>query len=595
MEATRLREFMEKDFLSIIKEVRKKAAKQTEAAAVRKVKIALLGAGSLQYFSAILKYCLQISNMEGEILTGTYKGLEMDVMDESSDYHKFKPDITVIFSGYRDVIQYPAMYESEEKVWEMVWQEIGKYEILWDKIYRSTGSYILQTNMVTPPERKLGNLEANYIWSQKTYLELLNYGFSKRKRNFVTILDFEYLASMKGKEAWFDFPNYYLNKSNMSYDCLPDAVKEVALHVLNYCGMYKKCIVLDLDNTLWGGILEEKGAENVNIFPDNPVGEAFLDFQRYLKGLKERGVLLAVCSKNDESYAKEVFTSNKNMILQLGDISCFVANWKNKADNIRLIAADLNIGLDAMVFVDDNPVERDMVKTMLPEVEVLSLSEDPANYVRDMEAAKYFEWLQITKEDVSRTESYKAKEMLNSVRQEYDNYEDYLKSLAMEGFLEEASAGSISRTAQLFNKTNQFNSVKFRTTEAQLLKQQEEGSLILTCRLKDKFADYGLVSCAVLKMEEETCTVEAWAMSCRVFKRTLEKFLLNEFVKTARLRGCNKLTVLFIPNERNGMVKTVLEENGFQKEKDKNDYSLMLQETGGFAHCISANRENTGR
>lgn len=593
MEKEGLRETLSKDFLSIMREIKKNGAKDEKANdKLYKKKIALLGAGSLQYFAAILKYCLQISGIDAELLIGTYKGLEMDVMDDSSEYNSFQPDVTVIFSSYRDVMQYPAMHESEEKVWEMVWEEIGKYEILWDKIYRRNGSYILQTNLVTPIERKMGNLEANYIWSRQTYLELLNYGFQKKKKNFVSILDFNYLASIEGKEKWFDFPNYYLNKSNMSYASLPGAVEEVVLNILNYCGINKKCIVLDLDNTIWGGILEEAGVENINIFPDDPIGEAFLDFQKYLKGLKERGVILAVCSKNDIDFAKEVFQTNKNMILRLEDISCFIANWENKADNIRQIAADLNIGLNSIVFVDDNPVERDLVQSILPEVEVLALSEDPANYVLDMEKAKYFEWLQITEEDANRTNSYKAKEALKVMLQNYDNYDDYLSSLGMEGSIEEVTPQSIARTAQLFNKSNQFNSVRFRGTEAQLLKLQEEGRILLTCQLRDKFANYGLVACAILEIENDKCIVTAWAMSCRVFKRTLEKYMLNEFTKIALRNRCNKLIVLFIPNERNGMVKEMLEENGFCESADTGQYCLAIDESIYFENKINEVKRN---
>ena len=199
------------------------------------------------------------------------------------------------------------------------------------------------------------------------------------------------------------YSNFYLNKCNMSYDCLPAAVEEVVLNILGFCGRVKKCLVLDLDNTLWGGILEEAGIQQINLFPTDPLGEAFLAFQQYIKNLKERGIILAACSKNDEEYARQVFLQNKNMVLKLEDISCFIANWENKADNIRKIAATLNIGLDSMVFVDDNPVERDIVRTMLPEVEVLELSEDPANYIMDMENSRYFEWLQITEEDKGRS------------------------------------------------------------------------------------------------------------------------------------------------------------------------------------------------
>ncbi len=587
MESTGLRKVLGEDFITIMGRI-KKAGKEKEINPEKPMlKIALLGTGSLQYFAMILKYCLQISEIQSYIFIGNYNGMEMDVMDEKSEYNSFHPDITVLFTGYREIQDYPPMYAANEKIWEMVWQEIGRYEMIWDRIFHQNGSCILQTNFVIPIERKMGNLEGNYSWSHQTYLELLNYGMKIKKKKYVTLLDFEYLASVEGKRKWFDFPNYYLNKSNMSYDCLPLAVEEVALQIMNYCGIMRKCIVLDLDQTIWGGILEEAGVQNVNIFPDDPIGEAFLDFQKYLKGLKERGIILAVCSKNDEEYAKEVFIKNQNMILKLEDISCFVANWENKVENIRSIADTLNIGLNSIVFVDDNPVERDLVRQVLPEVEVIELSDDPANYVLDMEHGKYFEWLSVTEEDIGRTSSYKAEEKMKSIQANFDSYEDYLNSLSMEGVIEQINSDSTSRTVQLFNKTNQFNTTRYRLTEAKLLKLIEEGRIVLTCNLKDKFAQYGMISCAILRIEDKNCIVEAWAMSCRVFKRTVEEFMLNKFIKTALEHGCSKLSIAVLPNERNTMIPGILEEKGFQKSAEAdNPYVSNIEEGLEFKNYI---------
>lgn len=587
-----------KDFLSIMREI-KKAGKNripTDPLPEKKpLKIALLGAGSLQYIEAILGYALELEGISNRIYVGTYNGMELDIIDEQSAYNLFQPQITVIFTSYREIKEYPELFASKEDVLNRARQEIGRYRQLWEMIHQRNGSEILQTNFVLPPERQLGNLEANYIWSRQSYVELLNLILMQEKKSYVSILDFEYLAALEGKKKWFDYSNFYLNKCNMSYDCLPAAVEEVVLNILGFCGRVKKCLVLDLDNTLWGGILEEAGIQQINLFPTDPLGEAFLAFQQYIKNLKERGIILAVCSKNDEEYARQVFLQNKNMVLKLEDISCFIANWENKADNIRKIAATLNIGLDSMVFVDDNPVERDIVRTMLPEVEVLELSEDPANYIMDMENSRYFEWLQITEEDKGRSASYRAREEIQEKLNTSMNLEDYLGSLSMEGVMKSVDSESLERSVQLLNKTNQFNTIGYRSTEGEILKLQEQGHQILCCSLKDRFADYGLISVAILKNRGYDCIIKAWVMSCRVFKRGLEDFMLNHFVELARKGGASRLIVEYLPSDRNGMLRELFEARGFtHMESDEADslkagaehYGIALTEGLCFSNKI---------
>lgn len=592
MSEKQIREFYDKDFLTIMREIKKKSEVNKTFNLGKKniIKVALLGTGSLQYFASMLKYGLNMVDVSIEVFIGTYKGAEIDIMDDDSEYYKFEPDITVIFTDYREILQFPDLYMQEEQVWKMVWEWMQKREKLWEKVNSRCGSAIFQTNFVIPLERQLGNLEENYVWSRQSYIELLNYALKIKKKKYVTIIDYNYLASAVGKRKWFDFSNYYLNKSNMSYECLPQAVREIALNILNYCGKYRKCIVLDLDNTLWGGVLEEVGIDGVNIFPDNPVGEAFLAFQKYLKDLKGRGIILAVCSKNDEEYAKEVFRKNDNMILKLDDISCFIANWENKDKNIQTISEKLNIGTDSMVFVDDNPVERNLVQVSFPEVEVVNLSEDPADYIENIENENYFEWLQITEEDFNRTATYIVQEEMKKAEKNSCDYMEYLNSLDMRCSADKLSEKNISRITQLFNKTNQFNTTGFRCTEAQLLNYQNKGSYIWGFQLKDKFVNYGIVSVLLYKIEQDECIITAWAMSCRVFKRTLEKFILNMITEKALKEGCKKILIHYLPTERNAMIKKILIENDF--EFDKDFFSISITDKTYFqTNIVEVNKD----
>lgn len=580
-------------FLTILRQVKKfkKSTKLQEYS----LKVALVGTGSLQFAADVLQYGLYLHGIKTKLFVGTYNGLIMDALDDESNFNKFNPDITIIFSNYKEVQVYPELFSDYNTICEMAKSQVENLVLIWNKINATTGSQIFQTNYVIPIERQLGNLEGNHIWSHQSYLQRVNWELMNIKPSYVTILDFEYLAAKVGKQVWFDDRNYYLNKCNMSYECLPLAIKEILMNILNYRGITKKCIVLDLDNTLWGGVLEECGINGVNLDPNDPIGEAYIGFQKYLKWLKDRGIILAVCSKNDEQYAKRVFVENSNMVLSLEDISCFIANWEDKHRNVKKISETLNLGLSALIFVDDNEVERGLIKSALPEVEIVDIGEDPSEFVNIIESGMYFEWLQITEEDTLRNNTYSIQTTIDeNSHMDKSVYENYLIGLHMSAQIGQVDKTSISRVVQLFNKTNQFNSTGYRCTEGGIYDLKREGKQVYWCKLTDQYNKYGVISCFIVKFRKDECIVEAWCMSCRVFKRGVEQLIIDYLMDEALKHGCSVLKFLYVQTERNHLVKEIMLNCGIFKEKveDMEEWFVTeIKEQPRLQNFITLNKE----
>ena len=314
----------------------------------------------------------------------------------------------------------------------------------------------------------------------------------------------------------------------LSTDILPN-VAEIILNIINVrLGVLHKCVILDLDNTLWGGVIGDDGYENIEIGTLG-IGKAFTEFQKWLKELKHRGIILAVCSKNNESVAKEAFLKNKEMVLKLEDISVFMANWDNKADNIKTIQSILNIGFSSMVFIDDNPVERQIVKENIPEITVPNLPEDPACYLEYLYGLNLFENTGITSEDSNRTNLYQIEHQRLNLKKSFVDEKEFLKSLEMLSLVEGFNKNNLSRVAQLSQRSNQFNLRTMRYDESDIINYESSNQYEnFTFTLNDKFGENGLICVVVLKQTKEaTMFIENWFMSCRVLKRGMENFVLN--------------------------------------------------------------------
>jgi FkbH-like protein len=387
--------------------------------------------------------------------------------------------------------------------------------------------------------------------------------FATRQTNFYMV-DISSIQNHTGKTAFFQTSVYINTEMVLSLDAVPlVAAKTVDLIAALY-GKFKKCLILDLDNTMWGGIIGDDGLENIQI-GSLGIGKAFSEFQYWIKKLKNRGVILAVCSKNTEHIAKEPFEKHPDMVLHLDDIAVFVANWENKADNIRQIQSILNIGFDSMVFLDDNPFERNMVRENVPQVTVPELPEDPADYLEYLYTLNLFETVSFSNEDAERTKQYQVEAQRTVLQKSFANEDEFLQSLNMISLVEPFNKFNTPRVAQLSQRSNQFNLRTVRYTEADIEQfASADNFYTFTFDLADKFGNNGLICVIILKQEDkDTLFIDTWFMSCRVLKRGMENFTLNTIANFAKEKGFTYLKGEYLPTAKNEMVKDHYEKLGF--------------------------------
>lgn len=571
------------DSVSVLRIARK--YQNIESTVKHNIKIAILGSNSIQLTVLALKAILLKYGLFADIYEGEYNGIAMDILDENSSFYKFQPDYVVILPDFRDIKNLPNYLCDKNEIKLLLEENVGYYSNLWNVLRKNLPNcHIYQGNFVIPIIKPLSNLEANYLFSQDSFFRQLNLELILHRPNYVNLLDFESLASYIGKRYWFDETAYFMNKSPMNLQFIGHYCNLIARQFNEVACGIKKCLVLDLDNSIWGGVVADQGSEGINLNPNDPCGEAFLFFQQYVKDLKNRGVILAVCSKNDENIAKEPFLNNPNMILKLDDISCFVANWNDKVSNLKVISNTLNIGIDSLVFFDDNPTERAIVKQFLPEVTVVDVPEDPSYYVRVLDEIAPFEWQQLTSEDLQRSNTYVDNKKREKLQMSYKEYSDYLRALELRAKVEDLSIINIERFTQLLNKSNQFNLRTQRYSEAQVKSMLDDPSYnLFSVSLSDKFSNYGIIACIILKKINDYCFVDSWVMSCRVLKKDVEKLTLKSIIQHAISMGVHRIVGEYIQTKKNSLVKNLYTEFNFNKiatsgnsaEYDLQDFSKV--------------------
>ncbi len=547
------------------------------------LRIALVGTCSTQYIASVLKAMLLCNRISADIYEGHYNSMIMEVFDDESGMYSFRPDIVILLPDHRDIKNLPDLFDDPNTVEQKVEEAVAGLGRLVEQIHgRLENTQILFSNIVVPYPSSLGNINANVAYSETGFYDRINLMFAVSKPDHVTIIDTEGLSREIGKRNWFDEGQYYLSKLGFSLRYIGYFCDMLLKQIMAIKGKIKKCIVFDLDDTIWGGIVGDVGSDGVNLDPNDAEGEAYQAFQDFLLSLKKRGVLLAVCSKNDEDIAKEVFKKNIFMKLSMDDIACFVCNWKDKASNIRQISSMLNIGTDSMIFFDDNPTERELVRKVLPDVEVVNVSEDPALYVRDLYDIHAFEWNRITREDAGRTDTYVSELKRSDLQTGFKDYQEFLQSLEMKAQFFEIDEKSVNRFTQLINKTNQFNLLTHRYPEAKIVSMQKDTSYgLYAVQMEDRFSRYGIIACIILRFMDNVCDISDWCMSCRVLKKGVELFTIKKIVQMALQHGCDKIIGHYARTEKNDMVSCIFEQLGFDQIKssgDTKDYELELMD-----------------
>ena len=532
----------------------------------KKIKIALLSDTATQFLVQALRGRGFASQIDLQIWEADFNQIERQVFDTTSELYDFNPEMVIIFhSAHKLLAKYnklnPAEYVSVADI------QMALVNDLHNTLQTALKATVIYYNYTEINDSVFGNY-ANKIESSFLFqLRKLNYElmvFAAGQANF-HLCDLSSIQNNSGKSTFFQ-PSVYINTEMvLSIDILPEvAAKTIAL-IEAQLGIFKKCLIVDLDNTMWGGVIGDDGLENIQL-GSLGIGKAFTEFQYWIKKLKTRGIIIAVCSKNTESIAKEPFEKHPDMVLHLEDIAVFIANWENKADNIRQIQSILNIGFDSMVFLDDNPFERNIVRENIAGICVPELPEDPAEYLEFLYQQNLFETVSFSNEDAERTKHYQVEAKRTVLQKNFTNEDDFLQSLNMVSLVETFNKFNTPRVAQLSQRSNQFNLRTVRYTETDIEKSIISKDIFsFSFSLEDKFGDNGMICVIILKKENDNgLFIDSWFMSCRVLKRGMENFVLNTIVNFAKQNGYVYLKGEYIPTAKNEMVKDHYSYLGFQ-------------------------------
>lgn len=532
------------------------------------VKIALLGDTATQFLATAIKGWGVERGYRIELFEAEYNQVERQFMDPTSDLHQFDAQYIVVFqSTHKWNERYSLLTTAEQGV-----LADNRLDFV-TQICDSSKAKIIYFNYPEIEDTVFGSY-ANKVETSFTYqVRKMNYELmklSEEKQNLF-ICDIDGLQNKLGRDTMFDAMVYTTTEMILSLDAIPYVSSRVMDIVCALQGKFKKCIILDLDNTLWGGIVGDDGLEGIQLGHGLGIGKAFTEFQMWVKKLKNRGIIVCVCSKNDEDKAKEPFEKHPDMVLQLDDISVFMANWETKVDNIRQIQQILNIGFDSMVFIDDNPFERNMVRENIPGVTVPEMPEDPSCYLEYLYSLNLFETASYSLADKDRTKQYQVQTKRAAFSKSFTNEADFLKSLNMISKVEGFTMFNIPRVAQLSQRSNQFNLRTVRYTESDIEAMlKDEKCFPLTFTLEDKFGDNGLIAVVIMKeLDGESLFIDTWFMSCRVLKRGMENFTMNNMVEVAKMHSYKKIVGEYLPTPKNGMVANHYAKLGFVQMPDK--------------------------
>jgi FkbH-like protein len=523
------------------------------AVAGKPLRLALLGSSTLKHLVPAIRIGALRRGLWVEIFEGEYGQYRQELMDAGSPLAAFQPDVVLLALDAHHVAS-----GSAEAALENV-------TACWAAARENFGATVIQQTVLPVFERLLGNNEQREAQSPAAIIEKIN----TRLRDLadesgVHLLAADSYAAEYGSREWFDPVLWHRSKQEI-HPRVSHFYGDLAGRLLAALrGRSSKCLVLDLDNTLWGGVIGDDGLEGIQLGQGSAMGEAFVAFQEYAQRLARRGVILAVCSKNDEANALAAFEKHPDMVLRRKDIACFVANWQDKASNLRHIAKTLNIGIDSLVFADDNPFERNLVRQELPEVQVPELPEDPSFYASTIAEAGYFESLAVTDEDRERTGQYRANIERDELKASATDMDGYLRGLGMELIVRPFDGIGLSRIIQLINKTNQFNLTTRRYTEADIRAVMSDPKVVTyQLRLTDRFGDNGIIAILIGRIDHGALVLDTWLMSCRVLGRQVEEACLNVMVDAARTLGAERIVGDYIPTAKNGMVAELYPRLGF--------------------------------
>lgn len=535
---------------------------------LKHIKIALLGDTATQFLKQAIQGLGFDEGFNLELWEADFNQIERQVFDPSSELYEFNPEIVIVFQSSHKLLGKYNKIKPEQHL-QFASNELESISNIYSNLSSNLNAKVIYYNYTEIDDSVFGNYANKVASSFLFQMRKLNYELMvlASETPNLYLCDLSSIQNLVGKSNFFQTSIYINTEMVLSIEVLPKVAAKTLDLIKTINGKFKKCVILDLDNTTWGGIIGDDGLENIQV-GSLGIGKAFSEFQYWIKKLKNRGIIVAVCSKNTESVAKEPFEKHPDMVLHLEDISVFIANWENKADNIRQIQSILNIGFDSMVFLDDNPFERNIVRENIPEICVPELPEDPADYLEYLYPLNLFETVSFSNEDTERTKLYQIEAQRATVQQKFTNEDDFLQSLNMLSLVESFNKFNTPRVAQLSQRSNQFNLRTVRYTDADienLLTSKDYFTFAFT--LEDKFGDNGLICVIILKHKNDsTLFIDTWFMSCRVLKRGMENFVLNTISNFAKDKGYTYLEGEYIPTAKNEMVKDHYLNLGFEQD-----------------------------
>lgn len=542
------------------------------------IKMALVGDTATQFLTTALKGMGVERGLNINLFEAEYNQVERQFMDPTSELFEFDADIIVLFQSTHKLGEHHSLLPVERQAsladdrLTFITSICGNQNL--------SNKKIIYFNYPEIEDTVFGSYANKVISSLSYQVRKLNFELMNLAQQFpnLFICDIAGLQNKLGRDMMFATNVYVSTEMVLSVDALPYVASRVMDIVCAIKGQFKKCLILDLDNTVWGGVVGDDGLEGIQLGHGLGIGKAFTEFQMWVKKLKQRGIIICVASKNNEEIAKEPFEKHPDMILKLDDIAVFQANWETKVDNIRTIQSILNIGFDSMVFLDDNPFERNIVRENIPGITVPELPEDPGDYLEYLYSLNLFETANYSNADKDRTKQYQVEAKRVSLSRTFTNEADFLKSLNMISTVSGFTKFNTPRVAQLSQRSNQFNLRTIRYTEADITAMADNPDVIdLSFTLEDKFGDNGLIAVIIMKKwNEESLFVDTWFMSCRVLKRGMENFTLNTMVERAKVAGYKKIIGEYLPTPKNKMVENHYSSLGFSKIEGKTTAQYVL-------------------
>ena len=539
----------------------------------KKLRVAFLASSTINGFEETMRVkCFQ-KGIDCITYVADYNQYNQEILNQDSGLYQFKPDITFLILDTRHILGeyffswYSIPHDDRPKIID---GKISEIENICNTFTKNFDSKLVVTSLQIPNYSPYGINEESILRSLKEVIYEINTKlFQWNKSGKIFTYDFNEFVRKFGENNIFNYKQFFSGDIKISTEYIPRFVNELMGYIYAVTGTSKKCIVLDLDNTLWGGVIGEDGFDNIKL-GDNPVGRSFVEFQKRLLALNQRGIILAINSKNNFDDAIKVIRKHPNMILKEDNFACVKINWDDKVSNLQKIAEELNIGLDSMIFFDDDPINQEYVRESLHEVLVVDLPKDSSQYPQIITEMKEFDVLKITEEDTKRSDMYLGQKNRKAFENKIGNFNEFLKHMDIEVHVKKANNFSIPRISQLTLKTNQFNLTTRRYQEEEVSKFSTSDDKIVECvQVSDKFGDNGITGTYIIeKKNDEEWIIDTFLLSCRIIGRGVEDSMMNQIIEKAKLSGVKRIKGEFIPTAKNKPAENFYEKLGFKKEKD---------------------------